>query len=101
MGDQNVDHVWDDQKDDHIPNLLHSFDDSMSEVIMPSSLNNSIEDLLDFVSESLGLDSIPIDHSVQADDIVGPINESLDFLGFEPNDSQKHSLDVPNNVEVP
>ena len=73
---------------------------------MTSSLDDSIEDLLDFVSESLGLDSIPIDHSGQVDDIVGPINESFDFLGFKPDglitrfDSQKSSLDAPN-VEVP
>ena len=81
--------------------VYHSFDDGMSEVIMTSSLDNSIEDLLDFVSESLGLDSIPIDHGGQVDNIAGPINESFDFLGFEPIDSQKSSLDAPNNVEVP
>merc|ERR1711888_48959 len=97
LGDQGLGHVTDDQRDDHNSNLLNSFDDDMSEDIMPSSLDNSIEKLLDLVSERLGADSTPIDNSNQVDDIVEPINEEFDFLGF---DSQQPSLDAPN-IEVP
>merc|ERR1712030_13148 len=89
-------HITDDQRDDHNSNLLNSFDDDMSEDIMPSNLDNSLDQLLDFVYESLGSESTPIDNSNQVDDIVGPINEEFDFLRF---DSQHPSLDAPS-VEV-
>merc|ERR1712030_270168 len=90
-------HITDDQRDDHNSNLLNSFDDDMSEDIMPSSLDNSLDQLLDFVYESLGSESTPIDNSNQVGDIVEPINEEFDFLGF---DSQNPSLDAPS-VEGP
>merc|ERR1712030_264797 len=89
-------HITDDQRDDHNSNLLNSFDDDMSEDIMPSSLDNSLDQLLYFVYESLGSESTPIDNSNQVDDIMEPINEEFDFLGF---DSQHPSLDAPN-IEV-
>ena len=87
-----------------------SFDDNMSEVIVPSILDDhpdsdsdrdSIDDLLDFVSENLGLDSVPDDHSVQGDDIVGPTNESFDFVGFESKNPQNYSSVLNKGHYVP
>merc|ERR1712033_270 len=96
LDDQLVDHGLDDQRSDHVSNLLNSFDYDMSEEIMPSSLDNSLDNLLDFVYESLGSESTPIDNGNQVDDIVEPVNEEFDFLGF---DAQHTSLDAPS-VEV-
>ena len=96
LDDQLVDHGLDDQRSDHVSNLLNSFDDDMSEEIMPSSLDNSLDNLLDFVYESLGSEFTPIDNGNQVDDIVEPVSEEFDFLGF---DAQHTSLDAPS-VEV-
>merc|ERR1712033_82531 len=85
LDDQLVDHGLDDQKSDHVSNLLNSFDDDMSEEIMPSSLDNSLES-----------EFTPIDNGNQVDDIVEPVSEKFDFLGF---DAQHTSLDAPS-VEV-
>ena len=65
-----------------------SFDDNMSEVIVPSILNEhpdgdsdresmseSIDALLDYVSDNLGLNSVPDDHCARRDDIVELPNE--------------------------
>ena len=59
---------------------------------MSSNLNSSLEDLLNYVCESLGSQTGAKDD--QVDDNVGPSNEEYDFLGF---DSQIHNK---NNVEV-
>ena len=93
LDDQLVDHGLDDQRSDHVSNLLNSFDDDMSEEIMPSSLDNSLDNLLDFVYESLGSEPTPIDNGNRVDDIVEPVNEEFDFLEF---DAQHTSLDAPS-----
>ena len=96
-----LDHVLDDQVD-HISSMSEviepsklstypvSFDDNMSEVIVPSILDDSIDELLDYVSNNLGLDSLPDDYCARGDDIVEPPNEIFDFEGFESKDPQDY-----------